>query len=94
MSYLSHLQCSYCGREYDADQLIRVCPECELPLLARYDLAKAAAEVDRDALACRPASMWRFHELLPVRDPAHIVTLGEGGKPVLKLDPIWVRAWG
>ncbi len=86
MSYLSHLQCSHCERVFDADQLIRVCPECELPLLARYDLAKAAAELDRDALPCRPASMWRFHELLPVRDPAHIVTLGEGGKPVLKLD--------
>jgi threonine synthase len=86
MSFLSHLQCSHCGREFSAEQLIRLCPDCQLPLLARYDLAAAATHVDRDELPTRAASMWRFHELLPVRDPAHIVTLGEGGKPVLKLD--------
>ena len=85
MSTLTHLECSHCGQLYDADQLIRLCTTCEHPLLARYDLAAAAAAVDRDRLACRPASLWRFHELLPVRDPRHIVTLGEGGKPVLRL---------
>lgn len=85
MNYLSHLECSHCGRSYDADQLIRLCPECAYPLLARYDLDKAAHEVDRDALAHRPTNMWRYRELLPVRDPQHIITLGEGGKPVLKM---------
>jgi threonine synthase len=85
MSYLTHLECSHCGHAYDADQLIRLCPQCELPLLARYDIDKAAAEIDRDALASRPASMWRFHEMLPVRRPENRITLGEGGKPILKL---------
>jgi threonine synthase len=85
MSYLTHLECSHCGHAYDADQLIRLCPQCELPLLARYDIDKAAAEIDRDALASRPASMWRFHEMLPVRQPENRITLGEGGKPILKL---------
>jgi threonine synthase len=28
--------------------------------------------------------MWQFEELLPVEDPDHIVTLGEGGTPLLK----------
>jgi threonine synthase len=54
--------------------------------LARYDLDKAAAEIDRDALMRRPANLWRFREVLPVRDPANIVTIGEGGTPVLKVD--------
>ena len=53
--------------------------------MARYDLTKAKAAVDRDALSGRPADMWRFHEMLPVHDPDYIITLGEGGKPVLKL---------
>jgi threonine synthase len=86
MSYLTHLECSHCGHVCDADQVIRLCPQCELPLLARYDLQKAAAEIDRDALCCRPADMWRFHEMLPVRDPVNMISLGEGGKPVLKLN--------
>jgi len=86
MSFLSHLECSYCQVQYEADQLIRLCRECGQPLLARYDLARAAAEVDRDEVMARPPGLWRFHELLPVRDPAYRFTLGEGGKPMLKLD--------
>lgn len=85
MSYLTHLEAAYAPYTYDPDQLIRLCPHSGSPLLPRYDLAKAAAELDRDKLACRPPSLWRFRELLPVRDPKHIVTLGEGGKPVLPL---------
>jgi threonine synthase len=88
MSYLIHLECSYCHQLYDADQVIRLCHHCEYPLLARYDLAKAAAELDRDEIARRPAGLWNYHELLPVRDPQYIVTLGEGGKPVLKLNQL------
>jgi threonine synthase len=34
----------------------------------------------------RRAELWRFRELLPVRDPANIVSMGEGGKPLLKLE--------
>jgi len=41
--------------------------------------------VDRDGLQFRQPSIWRYQELLPVRDPVNIVTLGEGGRPVLPL---------
>jgi threonine synthase len=86
MNYLSHLECSHCQHRYDADQLIRVCTECAYPLLARYDLERAAAELNREAVTSRPVGMWRYREMMPVRKREHIVTLGEGGKPVLKLD--------
>ena len=84
MTYLSHLECSLTNRKYDANQLIRLSDEGQ-PLLARYDLGKARTELDRDKIMHRPASMWRFHELLPVGDPDCRITLGEGGKPILKL---------
>ncbi len=87
MSYLSYLECSFTGDRYDADQLIRL-SEGGHPLLARYDLQKAASELDRDEMSHRPATMWRFHELMPVRDPDNIVSLGEGGKPVLKVEQL------
>ena len=86
MSYLTHLECSYCQRQHDANQLIRVCNECGYPLLARYDLEQAAAGLDRDELADRPAGLWRYHDLLPVRDRKHVITLGEGGTPILGLN--------
>ncbi len=83
-SHLSHLECSVTGRRYDAD-VVQGLSEEGAPLLARYDLERVRAEVDRDAFAHRAASMWRYHELLPVRDPAHVTTLGEGWTPLLPL---------
>ena len=84
MTYLTHLECSLTQQKYDANQLIRL-SDAGQPLLARYDLAKARTELDRDKIMRRPAGMWRFHELLPVADPHYRITLGEGGKPILKL---------
>ncbi len=84
MNYLTHLECSLTQKQYAADQLIRL-SDAGLPLLARYDLNKARAELDRDLLMQRPSTMWRYRELLPVRDPRFIITLGEGGKPVLQM---------
>lgn len=86
MSYFTHLDCSNCGRQYGADQLLKVCLTCGYPLLARYDLERAASDLDRNEIATRPTGLWRFAELLPVRDPAWRISLGEGGKPVLRLD--------
>ncbi len=91
MSYLTHLECSHCRCSYDAEQLLRLCLDCAHPLLARYDLARAASELDRSEIASRPDGLWRFHELLPVRDPQYTVSLGEGGKPVLRLERLGRR---
>lgn len=82
-SFLGHLECSNCGETYSADELHTVCPACGKVLLARYDLEKARAALPREALSGRVASLWRYAELLPIRDPANQVTLGEGWTPLL-----------
>src|SRR5215471_17920004 len=82
-SYLSHLQCSLCRQSYSADQFATISPCCSRPLLAQYDLATLASEVTKGDLASREATMWRYHELLPVRDTRHVLTLGEGMTPLL-----------
>ena len=46
-SFLSHLECSLCGREYDADRLWNLCPHCQRPLFCRYDLSGVARELPR-----------------------------------------------
>ena len=84
-SYLSHLECTVCGAVYPHEQLINVSPCCGKVLYARYDLDRIRNEVDRDRLAERPSGMWQFAELLPVEDPDRIVTLGEGGTPLMRL---------
>jgi threonine synthase len=82
-SYLTHLECSKCGQETEADRLQTVCPACGGVLFARYDLEAVRRALPREALRDRPPTLWRYHELLPVRDPAHLVTLGEGLTPLL-----------
>ena len=82
-SYLTHLECTYCFAVYDADRLIRTCPEDGKVLFARYDLESAAKALPREHLASRPSTMWRYGEVMPVLDPANIVSLGEGFTPLL-----------
>jgi threonine synthase len=53
--------------------------------LARYDLASVRRYVRRSDCAQRPHDLWRYRELLPVLDVANVVTLGEGGTPLLPL---------
>lgn len=48
-----------------------------------YDLDRIRETVDRDSISAREASMWRYHELLPLDDPENAVTLGEGWTPQL-----------
>ena len=81
-STLSHLECSRTGSRHDAD-VVQGTSEVGAPLLARYDL-DAVADFRAD-LANRAPDLWRYHELLPVRDETHVVTLGEGMTPLLEL---------
>ena len=82
-SYLTHLECSACGARHGADQPQTVCTRCGLVLFARYDLPRLRSEVRPADLAGRRWNMWRYHELLPVRDEANVISLGEGATPVL-----------
>ena len=65
MSYLIHLKCRECGRTY-APEPIAACEECWAPLEAIYDYARIWSDVRREDVAERPATMWRYRELLPL----------------------------
>lgn len=90
-SALSHLQCSYCEREYDADILQTYCTDCQSPLLARYDLQKASSSLDRSAVGKRPNGLWRWSEILPVRNHPDRRSLGEGDTPLVRSHRLAVR---
>jgi threonine synthase len=85
MSYLVYLQCNDCGRHFDPNQVQTYCPDCQSPLLATYDLQVARRTLDRDEFRYRLPGMWRWRELLPVKDPDNMLTLGEGDAPLLHL---------
>lgn len=75
---LSHLECARCGREHDADAIQNLCRECASPLLARYDLTKVRRPTTDN-------SLWRYRDVLPVRDLDPAFSLGEGMTPLVPL---------
>jgi len=79
-STLTHLEGSLSGTTYPADELANLDPADGRPLLARYDLEEAARTLTAGR---RTGGMWRWAELLPVRDREHVVSLGEGDTPLL-----------
>jgi threonine synthase len=84
VSALDLLECPRCAATHDPDVVTNLC-NCGSPLLARYDLKKAAETMTQDDLGTRAPSLWRYREVLPVRDAANVVTLGEGMTPLLAL---------
>jgi threonine synthase len=73
------LECSQCGKKYDAATEQHLCT-CGKPLLARYDLKRAAKTLSLKELSSRPRTLWRYREVLPDGEP---VTLGEGMTPLV-----------
>jgi threonine synthase len=87
--YFTHLECSSgCGAgPFNPRETHFLCPSCALPLLARYDLARARAW-RRESLADRVPSMWRYRELMPLLEDDTPVTLGEGFTPLFHLQRV------
>ncbi len=85
-STLTHLEGGLSRASYPADELATIDPLDGRPLLARYDLERAARTLgDRQRDIRRPMrGVWRWHEILPVRDWSNVVTLGEGSTPLLE----------
>tara|TARA_B110000263_G_C15301086_1_gene508020 strand:- start:596 stop:1765 length:1170 start_codon:yes stop_codon:yes gene_type:complete len=83
-SYLKNLECTYCNEIFSADQPRRLCEKCGKVLYPRYDIKEASKYFTKDMLAGRAPNMWRYFEMLPVRDESNIVTLGEGFTPIFE----------
>ena len=84
-TFVSHLECGMTGERYEAGRLHGL-SRVGRPLLVRYDLAGVREALSKDALAKRPEDIWRYRELLPVRDKANIISLGEQMTPIVPLE--------
>ena len=83
MPLVTHLECANCGDRYAAGEIHGLCTSCSKPLWVRYDLEAVKHRLQKQDLAGRPATLWRFLELLPVADSEHIISLGETVTPIL-----------
>jgi len=89
-TFVSYLECSLTGERYPADTL-QTLSKAGRPLLVRYDLDGVRRALPRTALADRPQTLWRYRELLPVRRPENVVSLGEVVTPLISLPRIAAR---
>ena len=83
-TFVTHLECGYEGDRYEADTLHNL-SKAGKPLLVRYDLDGVKQKLTKDVLADRAATMWRYRELLPVRQHQNVITLGEIMTPLARL---------
>ena len=82
-STLAHLEGALSKNLYDPDQLRGTDPADGRTLLARYDIDQARGRLTKESIAGRRGGLWRWEELLPVRDRKFVTTLGEGSTPLL-----------
>jgi len=97
-TFVTHLECSLTGEQYEADQLHGL-SRAGRPLLVRYDLGAVRGFVPRAMIEARPTDLWRWRELLPVRHTENIVSLGEIETPLVPIAKsggpnVWVKDEG
>jgi len=78
-SLAQSLTCIECGAAHSLTYRLE-CERCHGLLELRYDITRL--QKDGPALL-QGAGLWRYAPVLPIGDPAHRVTLGEGGTPLL-----------
>ena len=86
MSYVTHLKCPKCGSKYDLSQNPIFCRthDCTTRIDIFYDYTKLREVLSKKILAKRPLGVWSYFELLPVINRTNIISLSEGGTPLLR----------
>jgi threonine synthase len=82
ISHLKYLECPVCLRKHSINKKATYCV-CGSPLLARYDIAGVMEDFADGTFPSNSNSMWRYSQLLPVKSPSYITTLGEGWTPLI-----------
>ncbi|HSR41571.1 MAG TPA: threonine synthase [Longimicrobiales bacterium] len=83
----THLECTATGEELESERLQGLSPAGK-PLFARYDLTSLRDRLAPGDLPGRSADLWRYEEVLPVRERRFQIRLGEGWTPLLDSGPL------
>ncbi|MFT5030591.1 MAG: threonine synthase [Candidatus Binatia bacterium] len=86
MPHVTHLECANCGAKYEAGKIHNLCTACHRPLWVKYDLDAVKDNFTKQDLAGMEPTLWRYMAMLPLEDPANIVSLIETVTPILPVD--------
>ncbi|MCK4247265.1 MAG: pyridoxal-phosphate dependent enzyme, partial [Methanomicrobia archaeon] len=82
--FVKSLKCIKCGTSYKSTEGLYLCSRCGGKLDIIYDYDKISEKINKKKLEKREKGMWKYKELLPIENIKNIVTLGEGGTPLIK----------
>jgi len=71
--------CIACGEKYDADEILYSCKRCGDLLEVKYNYDVIKAKLEKSDWQILPLSVWRYKDLMPIRDFSKIFSLNEGG---------------
>lgn len=96
MTNLLGLRCLQCNSEHHLP-VFDGCPKCRniglsSNLVPIYKMDEIRKSISQKELSLRKPGVWSFKELLPVEEK-YIVSLGEGGTPLIKCDTLG-QDWG
>ena len=92
-NFVTHLECAMTGERHEANQ-VHGLSRAGKPLLVRYDLAGVREALSKEMLTQRAPDLWRYRELLPVRDPENVVSLGEYITPLVRMPKLEAKLGG
>jgi len=80
---VKYLQCARCGTTYPRSEIRYRC-ECGDSIEIIYDYSEIWNSITWDGLRSRPFDHWRYREFYPDIDPGSIISMGEGGTPLIR----------
>jgi threonine synthase len=80
---VSELKCAHCNKSYSFLEEHTFAKCCNKPLLVHYHLEEQLPPAE---IIGTEQSIWRYAAVLPVLDPTHQISLGEGFTPLLNLE--------
>ncbi|MGC8817138.1 MAG: threonine synthase [Candidatus Hadarchaeum sp.] len=80
------LECIECRGKFDINSRFYTCPKCGGLLEVELELGKLKQKLRKRDLELKPPSVWKYRSFLPVIDESKIVSLGEGGTPLIRCD--------
>ncbi len=95
MVYVTHFRCFRCARSYKPGEIEKLpiprCSNCGSALDAEYDYSSIQKVILRDDFMRDRPSHWKYWAFMPVKDLSRIITMGEGGTPLLENRRLWKK---
>ncbi|MGQ9787964.1 MAG: threonine synthase [Candidatus Hadarchaeaceae archaeon] len=80
------LECTECRHKFDVGSRFYTCPRCGGLLEVELNLVTLRKKLRKKNLDSRPPGVWKYREFIPVMDDSKIVSLNEGGTPLIRCD--------